>query len=292
VGVNPQTEKNLSQIDDVLREGDYFEGENQRDIIIGSELAQILEVGLGDRIVVTVSQAGSGDLSQEMFRISGIYHFNIKEMDSGFAFARLPKTQAMLGIGKEVHEIAIKFTDMKLALQKDNPFWTKYSAYGNEAVSWLTLLPQMGSVLNMFWISLLFMAIILFGIVAFGIINTLFMSLYERLFEFGVLRAVGTRNSGVRRLIVYEAGALALLSCAMGIVLGLILIFIVTKTGIDYRGIEITGTTITELIYPVLHIQQFIIYPLAVFVFTLLIGHYPAIVAGRMSITDAMRKSL
>jgi ABC-type lipoprotein release transport system permease subunit len=292
VGVNPQTEKNLSQIDDVLREGDYFGGENQRDIIIGSELAEILEVGLGDRIVVTVSQAGSGDLSQEMFRISGIYHFNIKEMDSGFAFARLSKTQEMLGIGKEVHEIAIKFTDMKLSLQKDNPFWNKYSAYGNEAVSWLTLLPQMGSILSMFWISLLFMAIILFGIVAFGIINTLFMSLYERLFEFGVLRAVGTRNSGVRKLIVYEAGALALLSCVMGIVLGLILIFIVTKTGIDYRGIEITGTTITEMIYPVLHIRQFIIYPIAVFVFTVLIGHYPAIVAGRMSITGAMRKSL
>ena len=292
VGVNPETEKNLSQIDDVIREGDYFGGENQRDILIGSKLAEILEVGMGDRVVVTVSQAGSGDLSQEMFRISGIYHFNIKEMDSGFAFIRLPKAQEMLGIGDDVHEIAIKFRDMKLGLQEENPFWDKYSTYGNEAASWLTILPQMGSILGLFWISLFFMAIILFGIVAFGIINTLFMSLYERLFEFGVLRAVGTRASGVRRLIIYEAGALALLSCTMGIILGFILTFIITKTGIDYRGIEITGTTITEMLYPVFHIQQFIIYPIAVFIFTLLIGHYPAIVASRMSITDAMRKSL
>jgi ABC-type lipoprotein release transport system permease subunit len=292
VGVNPQTEKDISQIDDVIREGNYFGGENQRDILIGSKLAETLEVGMGDRVVVTVSQAGSGDLSQEMFRISGIYHFNIKEMDSGFAFARLPKAQEMLGIGNNVHEIAIKFKNMKLGLQGDNPFWDKYSADGNEAVSWLTILPQMKSILSLFWISLFFMAIILFGIVAFGIINTLFMSLYERLFEFGVLRAVGTRASGVRRMIVYEAGALALLSCAMGIVLGFLLTFIITKTGIDYRGIEITGTTITEMLYPVFHIQQFIIYPIAVFIFTILIGHYPAIVAGRMSITDAMRKSL
>lgn len=292
VGVNPATEKGLSQIDDVLREGNYFAEDNQRDIIIGSELAEILEVGMGDRVVLTVSQAGSGDLSQEMFRISGIYHFNIKEMDAGFAFARLPKAQEMLAIGDNVHEVAIKFTDMKLALQEDNPFWEKYSASGNEAVSWLTLLPQMGSILSLFWISLFFMGIILFGIVAFGIINTLFMSLYERLFEFGVLRAVGTRPSGVRKLIVYEAGALALLSCLIGIVLGFIITFIVTKTGVDYRGIEITGTTITEILYPVINIQQFIIYPVAVFVFTLLIGLYPAAVAGRMSITESMRKSL
>jgi len=243
-------------------------------------------------VVITVSQAKSGDLSQEMFRVSGIYHFNIKEMDSGFALVKLAKAQEMLGIGSNVHEIAIKFRDMKVSLQEDNPFWTKYSTDDNEAVSWLTILPQMGPILGMFWISLLFMAIILFGIVAFGIINTLFMSLYERLFEFGVLRAVGTRSSGVRRLIIYEAGALAVLSCLMGIILGFIFIFIVTKTGIDYRGIEITGTTIRDILYPVFHIQQFIIYPVAVFVFTMLIGHYPAIVAGRMSISNALRKSL
>jgi ABC-type lipoprotein release transport system permease subunit len=292
IGIDPETEKHLSQIDDVIREGSFFDEDNERDIVIGSKLADILEVTLGERVVITVSQAKSGDLSQEMFRVSGIYHFNIEEMDSGFALVKLVKAQEMLGIGSNVHEIAIKFRDMKVSLQEDNPFWTKYSTDDNEAVSWLTILPQMGPILGMFWISLLFMAIILFGIVAFGIINTLFMSLYERLFEFGVLRAVGTRSSGVRRLIIYEAGALAVLSCIMGIILGFIFIFIVTKTGIDYRGIEITGTTIREILYPVFHIQQFIIYPIAVFAFTMLIGHYPAIVAGRMSISNALRKSL
>ncbi len=292
VGINPETERYLSQIDDVIREGSFFDEDNERDIVIGSKLADILEVGLGDRVVITVSQAKSGDLSQEMFRVSGIYHFNIEEMDSGLAFVKLAKAQEMLGIGSNIHEIAIKFKEMKVSLQKDNAFWTKYSTDDNEAVSWLTILPQMGPILGMFWISLLFMAIILFGIVAFGIINTLFMSLYERLFEFGVLRAVGTRSSGVRRLIIYEAGALAILSCLMGIILGFILIFIVTKTGIDYRGIEFSGTTIKEILYPVFHIQQFIIYPIAVFAFTMLIGHYPAIVAGKMSISNALRKSL
>jgi len=128
--------------------------------------------------------------------------------------------------------------------------------------------------------------------VAFGIINTLFMSLYERMFEFGVLRAVGTRPSGVRRLIVFEAGALALLSIAMGTVLGFGLTFAMSKIGIDYRGIEFAGTTFYDLLYPVLHVQQFLIYPLAVFIFTLLVGLYPARVAGKMRVADALRKSL
>ena len=292
IGVNPKTEKHLSQIDDAIKEGNFFEGDNERDIVIGSELAELLEVALGDRVVITVSHVESGDLSQEMFRISGIYHFNIKEMDSGFAFTRLPKAQQMLGIGNSVHEIAIKFKDLKFATEEKNTFWEKYSADDNEAVSWTTILPQLKAVLGFFWISLMVMAVILFGIIAFGITNTLFMSLYERMFEFGVIRAVGTRPSGVRRLVVFEAGALSILSIVMGVILGFIVTFIFTKTGIDYRGIEFAGTTMHEMLYPVIHIQQYVIYPVAVFLFTLLIGLYPAIVASKMSISNALRKSL
>ena len=179
IGINPKTEKYISQVDDALKEGDFFKGNDERDIVIGSKLAELLEIGLGDRVVITVSQAKSGDLSQDMFRVSGIYHFNIKEMDTRFAFVRLPKAQQMLGIGSGVHEIALKFKDFNFALEKANPFWEKYSTNDNEAVSWIRLLPQLKVALNMFWISLLIMAVILFGIVAFGIINTLFMSLLQ-----------------------------------------------------------------------------------------------------------------
>ena len=292
VGLDPETEKRISHIDNNTQQGEFFSGSDTRDIVIGSELADLLEVSLGDRVVITVSQAGSGALAQDMFRVSGIYHFNIKEMDGGFAFVRLGKAQEMLGIGTGVHEIALKFRSLEFAAEDNTLFWEKYSVNGNEAVSWMVLLPQLKSVLSMVWVSLVFMAILLFGIVAFGIINTLFMSLYERMFEFGVIRAVGTRPGGVRRLVVFEAGALAVLSIAMGTILGLIITFVVMKTGIDYRGIELAGTTFYELLYPEIHIRQFLIYPAAVFLFTLLVGFYPAGVASRMSISEALRKSL
>ena len=292
VGIDPESEKFLSQIDEAVQEGSYFEGDNERDIVIGSELAELLEIELGDRIVVTVAQAETGDLSQEMFRISGIYHFNIKEMDVGFAFARLPKTQEMLGIGSSVHEIAIKFKDMTFALEKDSPFWERYSEFDNEALSWTEIFPALNLIFGMLGITMVILGAILFGIVAFGIINTLFMSLYERLFEFGVIRAVGTRPGGVRKIVLFEAGSLSVVSIFMGTVIGLALIFLFKKIGIDYRGIEFAGTTITEMLYPVFNIRQFIIYPLATFLFTVLVGLYPAIVASKMSMSDALRKSM
>lgn len=292
VGVDPAREGLLSEIDDNIRQGTFFSGSGERDIVIGSGLASILGIGLGDRIVATVSQAGSGDLAQDMFRVSGIYRFGIKEMDEGFAFIRLAKAQGMLGLGLGIDEIALRFKDIGFATRKGNPFWAAYSTDGNEAVSWAVLLPQLREALDLFWVSLVFMAAILFGVVAFGIINTLFMSLYERMFEFGVMRAVGTRASGVRRLIVVEAGALAVLSIAMGAALGLLLTLVVAGTGINYSGIEFAGTTFSRPLYPVLQVRQFVIYPLATFLFTLVVGLYPAGAAGRLRIADALRKSL
>jgi ABC-type antimicrobial peptide transport system permease subunit len=112
------------------------------------------------------------------------------------------------------------------------------------------------------------------------------------LFEFGVIRAVGTRPARVRRLVIFEAGALSFLSILMGSILGFVLTLVFVKFGLDYRGIEFSGVTFTDAIYPVFHIRQYIIYPLVTFVFTLLVGHYPAIVASKMSISDSLRKSL
>jgi len=292
VGVDRRTERPLSHIDDAIIEGSWFEGDSERDIIIGSKLAEILEVGIGDRVVMTVAQAHSGDLSQEMFRISGIYHFNVQEMDRGMAVVRLPVAQRMLGLGDEVHEIALNFVELSYSRDKNLPFWRTYSTHGNEAASWTTLLPQMQAVFDMSSFSTFLIGIMLFGVVTLGIINTLFMSLHERMFEFGVLRAVGTRPSAMATLILFEAAALAVISIILGMILGYVITYIFSQTGIDYTGIEFVGVTFRELLYPVLQLNQFILYPFWVFVFTVVAGLYPAVYAARMAPAGAMRRSL
>ena len=291
VGVQPSTEKFLSLIDDAVTKGAYFEGNNNRDVVIGAKLAEILETELGDRVVVTVAQAGTGELSQEMFRISGIYHFADEQMNSGMAFVRIEKAQEMLAIGNQVHEIAIKFTSIAYSQDTTLPFWDTYSQHGNEALSWTELMSQLTVVLEMTKYSKYIMGVILFGVVVFGIINTLFMSLYERMFEFGVLRAVGTRPFGMARVILFEAGALAIVSIGLGTILGFVLTAVLAHVGIDYTGIEMMGVTMQEFIYPVMEIQQFIIYPIVVFIFTIIAGLYPARYVAKMAPVDAMRRS-
>ena len=291
VGVHPPTEKFLSLIDDTITEGVYFEADNNRDVVIGTKLAEILEIGIGDRVVVTVAQAKTGELSQEMFRVSGIYYFADEGMNSGMAFVRIQKAQEMLAIGNNVHEIAIKFTSIAYAQDSTLPFWDTYSEHGNEALSWTELMSQLMVILEMTTYSKYIMGVVLFGVVIFGIINTLFMSLYERMFEFGVLRAVGTRPFGMARVILFEAGALAIVSIGVGAILGFLVTAVLAHIGIDYTGIEMMGVTMQEFIRPVITVEQFILYPICVFVFTIIAGLYPAWHVAKMSPVDAMRRS-
>jgi len=291
VGVDPLKEKHLSQFDDALEKGAWLQPDGHG-LVIGSKMAETLEVGLGDRVVMTVAQVEGGDLSQEMFRVSGIYRFGIRELDTGMALVPIKRAQKMLGLENQIHEIAVRFHNMRDAENPELPFWKRYSSRGNEAAGWPQLMPEMKNVLELTDFSMYILALILAGVVVFGIINTLFMSLYERMFEFGVLRAVGTRAGGIRKLIVFEALALALVSVVIGTVLGLAVTAVMVYTGIDFRGIEMTGVHIQEIIYPVLRIMQFIKYPIWVILFCTFVGLYPARVAGRMHIATALRKSL
>jgi ABC-type lipoprotein release transport system permease subunit len=292
VGVEPESEKYLSQIDDSLEKGSFFKGNGGRDIIIGAKLAETLDVEMDDRVVVTAARAGTGDLGQEMFRISGIFRMNIREMDSGLVFVRLNKAQELFGLEARIHEIALRFQNPGYGRRDELDFWDKYSRFGNEAVGWTKIMPQMKAALDLSDFSTYLIAFILFGVVALGIINTLFMSLHERMFEFGVLRAVGTRPVGLFRLIAFEAGSLAILSIFIGLVLGFALTYITSRVGIDYSGVEFAGVTFREMLYPVLRVRQFIEYPIWVFVFTVTAGIYPAVHAARMNPADAMRRSL
>jgi ABC-type lipoprotein release transport system permease subunit len=291
VGVNPEMERHISQIDDTIIQGDFFPEGEVNDLVIGDRLADLLEAEIGSRIVLTVAQVGTGQLSQAMFRVSGIFHLNITEMDRGMAFVRLGRAQEMLGLGDRIHEIAIQLSNSSYAVQERSSVWSDYSTGGNEAVGWWVLLPQLKMALELSQFSLLIIGLILFAIVALGILNTLFMSMHERMFEFGVLRALGTRPRAMALMILFEAAALGVLAVVLGILLGTLTVAALNHFGIDYTGIEAMGVTFRHVLYPQFQIRQFILYPIVVFVLTLAISLYPAGHAARMQPAEAMRRS-
>jgi putative ABC transport system permease protein len=96
---------------------------------------------------------------------------------------------------------------------------------------------QINQVINLFY-SLLGLAIL---IALFGIVNTLALSIFERVRELGLLRAVGATRRQLRSMIRWEAVIIAILGAVLGLVVGVFFGWTVVRAS---RGIGITAFTL------------------------------------------------
>lgn len=290
-GIKPLEESLVSSIKESIVAGDYLNSLDQEKILIGEKLAKFLDASVGDKLVVTTSQAKTGILSQELFRVGGIFKMKNKDMDSSMAFINMEKSQSFMGIGTDVHEIVFKFKNRQDVVSPPNSFLEQFSANDNEALSWKKLVPAIDAGIQLTTYSLSIGSIILFAVIALSTMNTLFMSIYERMYEFGIMKAIGTRATFIFKLIVLEAGSLALVSSFFGLILGNFLTVLTRWTGINHlTDVEYLGTTIKTAIRPVFHSNQWTVYPLAIIIFAILAALYPAFSAARIIPTKSMRR--
>ena len=289
-GVDAVKEAKVSKLKLAMTQGNYLSGIDG-EIILGEQLADLLEISLGDRLVITVSEAHGGDLSQALFRVSGLFSFNERTMDTGMAFINLSQGQSLLNISG-VHEVALRLQHLEQAEDKDLAFWQILNNDEIETLSWQALIPQLSSMFAMTEYSTLIVSIIMYILVCLGLINTMFMSIFERQTEFGILLAIGTRSKQLFYQIMLEGFFIGLLSVVVGLFLAFIFCYWGAIVGIDYSAIEMSGMTLNEPIYLVLDATSFALMGSATLAVTLIACIYPALHAAGLQPSFAMRKTL
>jgi ABC-type lipoprotein release transport system permease subunit len=293
VGIDGELEASVSKLKLGMLRGEYLSNDGSKNqILIGEPLAELLEVDLGDRLVVSVNNYETEEIDQRLFRVSGIFELNSKFFDEGLVFIQLPQAQLMLGIGDAIHEVAFNFHDESLSGDRDLPLWKTLSKNNSVAEGWTTLMPDLASIIGMFDFSMLIIGGILFTVAILGVINAMFMSIYERTYEFGVVLAIGTRRSSVFTLIMVEGVVLAVTSLFVGSALGAIFVVWIGSVGIDYGDMAISGVALAEVLRPEIRMGQFTELPFSVFVMTIVACIYPAIHASRIVPATALHKSL
>lgn len=289
-GVQADQEANVSKLQQAMVQGQYLSGSDS-EILLGDRLADLLEVSLGDRLVLTVSQANGGELAQALFRVSGIFRFNERNMDNGMAFINLLTGQKLLNI-TGVHEVALRLEELNQAQDKSLNLWRILNTDKLETLSWQELVPQLSSMLAMTKYSTLIVSLIMYILVALGLINTMFMSIFERQTEFGILLAIGTRPKQLFYQIVLEGFFIGLMSVVAGLILAVLVCYYGAVNGINYADIEMTGMTLSEPIFLIIDNISFVLMGLATLAIVVLACIYPALHAARLQPSLAMRKTL
>ena len=290
LGIDPEEEKKLSKFDEAIIAGDYISSVSGGDLILGWKLAEKMELRLGERLVLTAVDAESGEMVQELFLLSGIYKTGDNEMDTSMALAPRETLQHMLKLEGKIHEIAMRYAHMNENGTPAIPVTKPDKESGNDLSLWTELMPAMQAALQLTDQSMAIMGLILFFIVALGITNTLLMGLYERMFEFGIIKSIGTTPWQTARLMVYEAFCLGVFGSIVGLMLAVIVTILFAKYGIDYTGIEYSGITFQEKIYPSIRLERLVVYPFWSLGFTLVASLYPAFKLWRILPVEALRK--
>jgi ABC-type lipoprotein release transport system permease subunit len=294
VGIEPEKEINCSFIGDAPLDGKLFTDDDKNGIVIGRALLEKLGTRINSKVVL-MSQGADGEIASRAFRIRGIYRSQMADTEKTFVFVPLRAARKMLKLGDDATEIGITLPGDRMADMDLSPLTEslneQLAGRGVIAEDWRQVLPAMSAYLEMFDVFLYIWYLVVFVAMGFGIVNTVLMAVYERMREFGLLKALGMRPVRIFLMVVRETLFLLAVGMGMGNLTALVGIHLLSHTGIDLsafsEGVEMWG--ISRVILPVVTAGDLLTANLTVLILGLVVGIYPAVKAARFTPVETMR---
>jgi ABC-type lipoprotein release transport system permease subunit len=296
VAIDPaqEDEETLSVLEGLV-EGGMFEGTRDRGIILGARLAENLGVGMGKRVVYTMTDI-HGDIVAGLGRVSGIIRTGSPGIDGGMCLLPIDSVRDLLGYAPdEATRIAVFIDDQRHTDRVAEDLQAAVGA-GVAALPWHVSQPELAALIAMKVGGARFMEILIAVLVAAGIFNTLFISVMERLREFGIMNAIGFSPGKLFALVILESFWLALvgLVAAAAVVAGPYAYL--ASTGINIaamvgsgESLEVAGIALPEVMRVGIFPVNAVIIAIAAVLAIVLSGLYPAWKAGHIDPVETIR---
>lgn len=161
-----------------------------------------------------------------------------------------------------------------------------------EAMTWEKMLPELKETIQIDSIGGILMIVILYMIISFGILGTVLMMTEERVYELGVMLAVGTKKIKLGAMLVVESIVLSLLGVVAGLVLVLPVVFHYHHHPLVIPGER--GETLSNFGFePVIPMSTdwniFFTHAMIIFTIALIAAIYPVIKVYFLNPVNAMR---
>jgi lipoprotein-releasing system permease protein len=246
-GIDVEAEEKVAPVREAVKKG-YGELDLDGDkTVLGRELADQLQIGIGDKLIVyspgnvgrileelakaekdpsatskTVAELKEMVLPQEL-TVTGIFDTGRYQYDSEILLVPLHIGQELYGLEDGVHGISVRATDpylapkIKLAMQGflEEPL---------HAQTWIDINQRMFSALaterNMMFFLLFFIVIV----AAFGIMNTLITVTVQKTREIGIMKALGASTSQIVWVFLAQGMVVGIFGNVIGLCTGMALV--------------------------------------------------------------------
>jgi lipoprotein-releasing system permease protein len=194
-------------------------------IMLGSELALWLGVGVGDKVVVTTDFQATpmGAVPQlKRFTVSGIFEAGYQEYDKGLAVANMQDMQRLMRMGDAATGVRLRLHDMDqsfavardLALRLRGPYrvtdWQQDNANMFRALK-----------LEKTMMAILLSLIIAMG--AFNLVSSQVMLVTDKQADIAILRTLGLTPGGVMKVFMVQGSLIGVIGTVLGVVGGIVL---------------------------------------------------------------------
>ena len=248
------------------------------------------ETRLGRKLVL-MSQAADREMASRAFTIVGVFRAELAATEKQFVFVSLKAAQEMLGIGDGISEIAVLLP----AGADPDPVAARLRAMlpdRYEIHTWRELLPMLTAYIDMNEGFTVVWYLVVFIAMGFGIVNTLLMAVFERMREFGLVKALGMKPGWIVMEVLMESAFILILGMAAGNAVALASVAALAENGIDLSafaaGVEYAG--MPRVIYPSFAWTSAVQANLTVCVLGLAVSLYPALKAARITPVAAMTR--
>ena len=293
VAPEQEDEETLSFIEAIV-EGEFFSSSTDGGIILGEKLASNLDVELGSKVVYTLTDK-EGEIVSALARVSGIVRTGSPSVDAGISLLPIDTVREVVGFAPdEAIQIAAFVDDQRVsdAVVADLDARVSEDA---AVLAWHELQPDLAVFIAMKVGGSVVMTLILAALVAAGIFNTLFVSVMERLREFGIMLAVGFSPGQLFGLIMLESAWLAVIGLAAAAAVTIGPYLYLASTGIDISAmipadqVEIAGVGMSTTLRVGIYGKNVALIGVSALAAILLSGVYPAWRAGRADPVETIR---
>jgi putative ABC transport system permease protein len=289
MGIDPDQEAETTSLDQNLIEGNYLDETVRNPVLIGRSLAESMKAGVGSRVVLTFQDLDN-ELVSVACRINGIFQTANTMFDESNIYMLQSDLNELLGDENIVNQIAIVLEDYR---ESDSFVEGLRTVYPDLTIrTWAEISPQLSLYYQMGMTMFLIILIIILMALAFGLLNTMLMSVFERIRELGMLMSIGMSKRRVFLMIVFETIFLTITGAIVGMLVGVTTIKMVSKNGINLAPLG--GDTLQDfgfepVIYPFLDGSLIVYLTLLIILTALLTGIYPALKAIRLQPAEAVR---
>ncbi len=290
-GVDLEREPQVTALHTNVVAGHWLSTEAPKGVVIGGKLARTLDVGVGAELVL-LSQDAQGFMANDVYTVRGILGTVNEGVDRAGVMMSAQAFRALMDVPQGVHQIVVARRTLSEGLETIRAD-VERAAGPHEVKTWRQLLPVLASMLDSSGVSMTLMIFITYAAISMVVLNAMLMSVFERIGEFGVMKAIGVSPWQVGSTIVLEAmiqaGAASVLALAVGVPVA----FYFQAHGIDLSALtdttHISGLPISPVWYchltPTAVVQP-IVFLFVVALFSVL---YPAVKAAVIQPVDALR---